>query len=162
MKYEDVTDQYTTKKKYKIKKQKNFISEDNNVHKVNGKYVIMKPTKREIEVAELLGKTFGGQVNLIPVVLNPKGIQTPDYILDNESFDLKEIFGNGKNTLDSAISKKRRQANNFIFDISKTLMKDKQIIAQIEKIYKSKNRNWVDVIILVKCDKVLKIFKRKK
>lgn len=112
-------------------------------------------------IANLLGRIYGGKVKLVPVVLNPKGIKTPDYMINNNRFDLKEIFGNGKNTLDTAISKKKEQSNNFIFDISKTEMSEKQAILQIEKIYKSLNREWVNETVLVKDNRLLKIFKRK-
>lgn len=103
---------------------------------------------------------FGGKINLIPVVLEPKGIQTPDYIVNENKFDLKEISGNGKNTLDTAISKKKKQSDNFIFDITKTEMSIESILLQIDKIYNAKNRSWVNTIILVKNEKVLRIFKR--
>ena len=49
-----------------------------------------------------------------------------------------------------------------MFDISKTEMSIEQILIQIEKIYNSKNRTWLDIIILIKDNKVLKIFKRNK
>lgn len=108
-----------------------------------------------------MGEIYGGQVILVPVVLNPKGIKTPDYIINGEKFDLKEIFGNGKNTLDTAISKKKEQSTNFIFDISNTEMQTIKAINQIQGIYKSNNRTWVNKIILIKDNKVLKIYKRK-
>ena len=68
----------------------------------------------------------------------------------------------GKNTLDTAISKKRNQSNNFIFDITKTEMTEEEAIQQINKIYVSKHRQWVDKIVLLKNTNVLKIYKRKK
>lgn len=160
MKYKDITNEYTTKKKYQIRKQKYYISGNGTVHNVDGKHVVFKTTNKEREMANILGETFGGKVNLIPVVLEPKGIQTPDYIVNENRFDLKEISGNGKNTLDTAISKKKKQSDNFIFDITKTEMSIESILLQIDKIYNAKNRSWVNTIILVKNEKVLRIFKR--
>lgn len=76
--------------------------------------------------------------------------------------DLKEINGNGKNTIDTAIKSKRDQANNFILDIKeKCKLEDQEIIKQIEKIYNSKNRDWLDMIILKRNNKLIKIYKRK-
>ncbi len=161
MKYQDITDQYKTSKKYQIKKQKYFMSDDGNRYNVDGKHVILKTSIEEKEIANILGKTFGGKVNLIPVVLQPKGIQTPDYMINGEKFDLKQILGNGKNTLDTAINKKKKQSNNFIFDITKTKMTIEQVILQIDKIYNAQNRTWVNIIVLVKDREILKIFKRK-
>lgn len=162
MQYQDITDEFVMKKEYKIKIQHYFVHDNGVKYNVDGKHVILKPTKREIEVAETLGEVFGGQINLVPVVLYPKGVKTPDYIIGNKKFDLKQIFGNGKNTLDTAISKKQKQSNNFIFDISKTEMNEKQALLQIENIYNAKNRTWVDIIILIKDNNILEILKRKK
>ncbi len=161
MQYVDITNQYKEQRQYQVKKRKYFIDDDGNKYRVNGRQVILKTTESEMEVAKILGKTFGGQVNLVPVVLQPKGIQTPDYIINNQKFDLKQIFGNGKNTLDTAINKKRKQSHNFIFDITKTEMKKEQALLQIEKIYNAKNRMWVNTVILLKNNEVLNIFKRK-
>lgn len=85
MKYKDITDQYISKKKYQIKKQKYFIDDNGTKYNVDGKHVIFKPTKREIEVAELIGQAIGGKVNIIPRINKPIGIKTPDYIVNNEN-----------------------------------------------------------------------------
>lgn len=163
LEYEDITNNILgkTDKKFEVKEQQYFVSEDGKKYSIDNKNVKIKANTKERQIAKLLGKTYGGQVNLVPVVLNPKGVKTPDYILNGNKFDLKEIFGNGKNTLDTAISKKKKQATNFIFDISKTEMNTNQAIIQIEKIYAARNRTWVDSIILIEDNKVLKIFKRK-
>lgn len=161
LEYKDVTEQYSTKRHYQIKKQKFFVNEDGARYNVDGRHVLLKTTQKEREIANILGQTFGGKVRLIPVVLKPKGIQTPDYIINNKRFDLKQIIGNGKNTLDTAINKKKKQSDNFIFDITKTEMSVEQALSQIEKIYKAKNRTWVNTILLIKDKKILKIFKRK-
>ena len=163
VKYTDIT--YKTlkngKQEYELVEQKYFIDENGNKYNIDGRNVKIKANKKERTVANLMGETYGGQVKLVPVVLNPKGIKTPDYIINGEKFDLKEIFGNGKNTLDTAISKKKEQSTNFIFDISNTEMQTMEAIKQIQGIYKSNNRVWVEQIILIKDNKVLKIYKRK-
>ncbi len=84
MQYVDITNQYKEQRQYQIKKQKYFISDDGIEYKVDGKYVILKPTQREIEVARLLGERIGGKVNVIPRISKPTGIKTPDYIINSE------------------------------------------------------------------------------
>lgn len=162
-KYTDIT--YKTfkngKQEYELVEQQYFMDESGNKYNIDGKNVKIKANEKERTVANLMGETYGGEVKLVPVVLNPKGIKTPDYMINGEKFDLKEIFGNGKNTLDTAISKKKEQSKNFIFDISNTEMQTIEAINQIQSIYKSKNRAWVEQIILIKDNKVLKIYKRK-
>lgn len=160
MKYQDITNQYITKKNYQIRKQKYFVSDEGIKYNVDGKHVLLKTTKYEKEIANLLGQVFGGKVNLIPVVLQPKGVQTADYIINNKKFDLKQILGNGRNTLDTAINKKKKQSNNFIFDISKSEMKIEEVLSQIDRIYNAKNRMWVDTIVLIKDKTILKVFRR--
>ncbi len=159
--YKDITKDFLNTKKYKVKEQQYYRDEQGNKYKVDNKNVKIKATEKEREVAKLLGKIYGGNIELVPVVLNPQGIKTPDYMINGEKFDLKEILGNGKNTFDTAISKKKKQSNNFIFDISQTKMNEEEAIRQIEKIYTSHNRTWVGTIILIKDNKLLKIYERK-
>lgn len=127
---------------------------------VDGKHVILKPTQREIEVANLLGETLGGKIGIIPRINEPEGIKTPDYIINGEKFDLKEIKGNSRNSLYNALGKQRRQADNFIFDISNTTISEEKAIKQIKDIYNSNHRKWVHDLILIENRKILKIYKR--
>lgn len=162
-KYIDITETILSKgkQKYILKEQKYFVDKNGEKYKIDGRNVMIKANEKERKVANLIGETYGGQVRFIPVVLNPQGIKTPDYTINGEKFDLKEIFGNSKNTLYNAINKKKEQSTNFIFDISNTKMKLEEAIEQIQGIYKSKHKDWVGEIILIKDNKVIKIFKRK-
>lgn len=161
--YTDTTENVVNKEeqKYEVIEQQIYIDEDGTRYKIDGKNVKIKASEKERAVANLMGEKLGGKVELVPVVLNPQGIKTPDYIINGEKFDLKEIFGNGKNTLDTAISKKKKQSDNFIFDITNTEMPTEEAIKQIQRIYESNNRLWVDKLILIKDNKILKMYKRK-
>lgn len=154
MNYKDITNQYNTKKHYQIKKQKYFINEDGTKYNVDGKHVVLKPTQREIDVAKLMGKALGGKVNIIPRINEPPNIKTPDYIIHNEKFDLKQITGGGKYVIEGNLRKKKKQSNNFIIDF-------KQAEMQIESIYISKRYLWIDKIIVVKAGNIIKVYKRK-
>lgn len=162
MKYEDITTKFCDKKQYKLEQQQYYETNDGTKYDVDGKYIVLDSTKREIEVAKLLGEVFGGTIKLIPKVNEPPGIKTPDYIINDEKFDLKGISGNSKNTLYNSLGKQKRQANNFIFDISDTKMDKEEAIKQIESIYQSKNRKWVQILILIENAEILKIYKRVK
>lgn len=63
MKYQDITDKYISKKKYQIKKQKYFISDDGTKYNVDGRHVLLKTTQEEKEIANILGQTLGGKLN---------------------------------------------------------------------------------------------------
>lgn len=159
--YNDITNQFDFSKKYEIKGKQYYKAEDGTKYNVDGKHVILNPTEREKEVAEILGKVYGGQVNIIPRVNDPSNIKTPDYIINNERFDLKEITGSGKYVIEGNIRKKKNQANNFIIDITNTKMDIKEIERQIASIYISKRYLWVDKIFIVKENDIIKAYKRK-
>ena len=56
---------------------------------VDGKHVKLNPSDREMSIAVLLSEKYGKKVELIPQVMYPQGIQTPDYLIDKKRFDLK-------------------------------------------------------------------------
>lgn len=115
---------------------------------------------REIEVAKLLGQAIGGKVNIIPKVNKPFGIKTPDYIINDEKFDLKEITGGGKYVIEGNLRKKKEQANNFIIDLTNTNIGFKEMERQIKSIYISKRYLWIDKIFIIKNNNIVKIFER--
>lgn len=161
--YVDITTRKLLEKynNYEIEEQKYFVDNNGNKYNVDGKKVILEPTDKEKEVANLLGEIYGGKVRIIPRINEPAGIKTPDYMIENRKYDLKEIYGNSKNTLYNAIAKKKEQSDNFIFDISNTKMNIIEAINQIQGIYKSKHKDWVNEIILIKNNQILKMYKRK-
>lgn len=159
--YNDITNQFDSTKKYEIKEKQYYKAEDGTKYNVDGKHVILNPTTREKEVAEILGKAFGGQVNIIPRINNPASIKTPDYIINNERFDLKEITGKGKYVIEGNLRKKKNQANNFIIDVTNTKMDPKEIERQIKSIYISKRFMWIDKIFVIKENKIINAYKRK-
>lgn len=161
--YIDVTKEILkeSKQKYKLKEQQYVFDKDGNKYKVDGKYVIMAPTTREKEVANILGKIYGGQVRIIPRVNKPLNIKTPDYIINEEKIDLKQITGSGKYVIEGNIKGKKEQANNFIIDITNSKLKGIEAEKQIENIYKSKRYTWIDKIFLLKENNIIKIYKHK-
>lgn len=145
----------------KVKKQK-FVEENGITYKVDGHKVVYKHDAREIEVANLLNKTFGGNVNILPNVNFPQGIKTPDYIYKGERTDLKRITSKRANDcVKTALKNKEKQANNFIIDNTAQTVQDKEIIKQMQEIYTLKGFQWVDKIYLLKSEEFIKIFKRK-
>ena len=65
-----------------------------------------------------------------------------------------------KNLVYNAIAKKKRQAPNFILDISKSPLDENEIARQIEEIYWSRHTMFVQKIIVIKDEKIRKIYKR--
>lgn len=159
--YVDITDDFSTIKKYSVKEQQYYQDENGNKYNIDNKNVKIKANQKEREVAKVLGKIYGGKVNLIPVVLSPQGIKTPDYMINGQKFDLKEPTGSSKNTIYDLFKGKKKQANNFIIDIHKSGLNREESIKQSQEIFNSKHREWIETIILIDDNKVFKILKRK-
>ena len=161
--YLDITEKTLNNgnQKYKLKEQQYYVDETGNRYNVDGKYVILKPTEREKEVANMLGNLYGGKIKIIPRINEPKNIKTPDYIVKNKKYDLKQVNGNGKYVIQGNLKGKQKQADNFVIDITKSKMSTDEAIKQIKNIYNSKHFLWLDRIILLKDKEFLKIYKRK-
>lgn len=129
-------------------------------YKVDGKHVILCSTEQEREVAAILSGKYGKNVEFVPQVMHPQGIQTPDYMIDGDRFDLKSPTGSGKNLLYGMLAKKKRQSPNFIFDITVCSLSEEDIIRQIEEIYVSRHTSFVEKIIVFKNGEILKVFDR--
>lgn len=159
--YIDITQQFKGTKEYNIEEQQYFIDVNGQKYVVDDKYVILRPSEREKEVAKMLGQLYGKKIRIIPRINKPEGIKTPDYMVNDEKFDLKEITGNGKYVIQGNLKGKNRQAINFVIDITKSNISYDEAIRQIKNIYSSKHYLWVDKIILIQNTNVLKIYKRK-
>lgn len=160
MQYIDITNQYRNKRRYHVKRQKYFVDNLGTEYRVDGRYVILRPTEREIEVANILESLYGGEVNIIPRVNKPLNIKTPDYMINGEKFDLKQITGGGKYVIEGNLRKKKKQANNFILDLTDAKIDLREAQRQIESIYISKRYLWIDKIFVLKGNSILKVFKR--
>ena len=143
-------------------KDLDYWEHDGEKYYIDDHHVILDYSEHEREIADLLAIKMNTTVNMVPRVLKPRGIKTPDYIIGNDKYDLKEILGNGKNVIDNAIKKQRLQADNFIFDISNTKLSESEIKDQINKLYLSERRNWINKTILIKNKKIINEYKRKK
>lgn len=161
MKYIDITNKFTSKKKYQIKKQKYFISDDGTKYIVDGKRVKLELSIEELETAKLLGKMYGGKVKLIPKVTLVDNIETPDYIVNNEKFDRKGINGLSKTGIYNRIHSKQMQSENFVIDITNAKLTTEDYIKQAEDIYTNKRTYWVNTLIITKNKQIIRCFKRK-
>lgn len=130
-------------------------------YKVDGKHVILHPTRQEKGVAVTLSQKYGKTVEYVPQVMYPQGIQTPDYLIDGERFDLKSPTGGGKNLLYSMVYKKSKQSPNFIFDITDCPLSEDEIERQINGLYSSRHTRFVEKVVVIRDGKIIKVFSRK-
>lgn len=162
--FKDITQEWldnATPNSHIVKDAEYFTAKDGTKYYVDGKNVVLDYSDNEKEVAEWLENTFGGEIYMVPRVNKPDGIKTADYLFRDEYWDLKSIEGNSNSTLDSAIKKKKSQAKNFVFDVSNSEISRESIKKQINNIYKNKNRQWVDKILVKRNNDLIVIKKRK-
>ena len=123
-------------------------------YKVDGHNVVLDYSSHEKEIAELIEKEFGGEMYMVPRVNNPQGVSTPDYLFRGTAYDLKTISSAGKKILYDRISRKRAQADNFIFDLAKSELTEEAVQKQIEYIYNSDHTRFVDTVMTIKNNQI--------
>lgn len=135
---------------------------EKDTYKVDGKNVILDYSIHEKKVAENIAEKYGKKIQMVPRVVYPQGISTPDFKIDNVSWDLKTISTAGKNVFYNAVKKKKRQAGCFIFDITECPLENEEIEQQINNLFRSTHLTFIDQIALYKNDEIIKVYKRNK
>lgn len=131
---------------------------DGQRYEIDGHHVKFEPSQHEREIAEVLAEQMHDRVILQPKIEYPKGIKMPDYTIGGKSYDLKTIEGAGKNTLDSSVKRKKGQASNFVFDVTKFAVSDDEMFRQASHIIE--RRDWIDKVILIRNNEIIRIFER--
>ena len=158
----DVTEEYLKAGKVNLGKvidEKEYEKEGQR-YCVDGKNVVLDYSENERKIAENLAGLLGANIKMIPRVLFPQGISTPDIFINNEAYDIKEPIGKGKAVIYNMVSKKKRQANNFVIDISHCPLSENEIRNQVADVYRSSHTRFIDKIILCKNGNILNIYKR--
>ena len=127
---------------------------------MDGKQVILRPTEQEREVAAILSGKYGKNVQFVPQIMYPQSIQTPDYLIDGERFDLKSPTGKSKNLLYNLVSKKREQAPNFVFDVTDCPLANDEIRRQVRMLYFSRHVRFIEKIVLIRDGEILEVYGR--
>lgn len=141
-----------------IEKQ-SYVS-NGTAYAVDGIHVILKPSEQERNVAKILSEKYGKTVELVPRVVYPQGMQTPDYLIDGERFDLKSPIGSGKQLLYNMVVRKRRQSANFIFDITECPLSNDEIRQQAMALYYSRHTRFIDKIVIMRSGEILNVYSR--
>ena len=162
--YKDVTNEWLNRKQKNGKVLDSYYYITNHkVYIVDGsKKVVLDYSLKELEVANWLVNTFGETLYMKPRVNYPFGIKTADYFWKGEYWDLKSMSATGKRAFDNRINNHETQSKNFIFDISNNPLSNEEIEKQINNIYTSEDRYWVNKIIVKRDNKIVFIIERKK
>lgn len=141
-----------------VKNPGKVFYKDGQRYEIDGHHVKFEPSQHEREIAEVLAEQLHERVILQPKIEYPKGIKMPDYTIGGKSYDLKTIEGAGKNTLDSSVKRKKGQASNFVFDVTKFAVSDDEMFRQASHIIE--RRDWIDKVILIRNNEIIRIFER--
>ena len=160
--FENVTEEYLKAGKVNLGKVIDVkkYEKEGQIYYVDGKNVVLDYSENERKIAENLAGLLGANVKMIPRVLFPQGISTPDIFINNAAYDIKEPIGKGKAVIYNMVSKKKRQANNFVIDISHCPLLENEIRNQVADVYRSSHTRFIDKIILCKNGNILNIYKR--
>lgn len=163
--YEDVTLIFINKsrKMGRIKKYSNGESfyYQGRKYFIDGKRVQVDYRIEETEIAKWITKNLKYNVRMLPRINIPEYVQTPDFIFNRERWDLKTIKGSSNQTLYHAVYRKKKQSNNFIFDITCSILNIHDVLKQIEILYRRLDTKFIDKIIIKDKDKFI-ILKRNK
>lgn len=135
---------------------------DEKKYRVDGRYVLLDYSEHEKNVAEIVAKMYGKEVQMIPRVTYPQGVSTPDFKINGKGWDLKTISTDGKNVLYNAIKKKKRQAGSFIFDVTDCPLEEDEIIVQVNNLFRSTHLSFLEEIALYKDEKIIGVYQRNK
>lgn len=144
-----------------IPNQNDIFNYHGTKYKIDNKNVVIDYNSKEFTFANWLAKKINKKVSILPRINYPTGIKTPDYKINDMYFDLKSINGTSNQVLYHAIRKKELQARNFAFDITNSSLEISDIFEQVNSIYSRKDTEWVEIIILKKCDDII-IFEKNK
>lgn len=153
---------YRLKSKNKKLSELNEVIVNGEILKVDGKKVILDHNKHELDYAKWIVNELGGDLGLHPRVVLPKNINTPDYIWNEEKWDLKTINNHGNSTLSNAIKKAKKQTNNVILDIQIDSYTDEILNNELLRIFNNKRLGFIDKIMITRKGEFIGIFKKKK
>ena len=168
--YTDVTKEWlnNVNLKHRVLIDRKYIDDNGVKHPMKGKEKAHVTDKNSIEYKRSIwvAKTFGGVIHNVPRItdITNTGISThtPDYIWNNEKWELKiPVPINKKNNIFESFAKKRRvklQANNFIVDICNTKLSKKMAYNYV--LNTMNRRIWIDKIIVIKSNQVLFIIQK--
>ncbi|WP_311486588.1 hypothetical protein [uncultured Anaerococcus sp.] len=159
--FKEISDSFINSKKIKGKKVKKLPESMYGIMKFKRDYnLVYDYSKDEEKVAQWLSDNIGGSIYLCPRVELPKNIKTPDYIWDNEKWDLKDINKHSKNTINTAINNTKKQSNNVILNLIDTTYTDKDLTIEMKRIYSNSRYNYINKIIVLQGFVLRKVYKR--
>lgn len=131
-------------------------------YQVDGDNVKLEYSPHEKEIAELLEREVGGELYMVPKVNEPQSVRTADYLFHGHYYDLKtlEQVPPGKNPIYNPVKKSNGQTAKVIVDVTIPDLDAATIEKQVDKIFWSRETRFVDEIVIIRGDKIEKVYKR--
>lgn len=117
------------------------------------------------EGAKWMADTFHEDIYLVPRPenVNGKTLSSSDSIFRKEPLEFKIVKGSGKDVIRDRIKAGKMQANNFVIEISKkSNLSGEDLNIQIESLFRHFNTKFVEIVIVRKENRLLRILKRKR
>ena len=123
-----------------------------NKYKLDGKLVKYSLNNNEYEFAKWLSNKTNKKIHLVPKINIPENIQTPDYKIGNEYWDLKTLSANNNSNqpIFHIIQNKNKQACNFIVDASLSKHSINDLLKEIDNIIRDNKLTWINKIAVKK------------
>lgn len=161
--YEDITEKTKNELKNKTRKigELKEVTVNGEVYTVDGKNVVLDLDNEEKEIGKWIVNEIGGELNFHPRIVIPKGVRTPDYIWNNESWDLKRITRYSKNTLTTAIKNTKGQTNNVILDLQVSDYTEDVLSNELDRIFNNQRYSHLNKLMILENKKIKGMYKRK-
>lgn len=115
------------------------------------------PDKFEETVARILARKFQSDVSFVQPTFS---LHTPDLqiIRTGEFWEIKNIRGNGKNTIEDNLKKATKQSENIVISLLRTKMSPTQATARIRYNLNRSHGKIKRVILITKTGKVIDFY----
>ena len=85
-------------------------------------------------------------------------MHTPDIIMDGIEWEMKCPTGNSKRTIETNLRNAAKQSQFIIFDLRRVQLPEKQCLAQLERLFRS--RSDIRRLLIIKKNKVLEEYSK--
>lgn len=89
----------------------------------------------------------------------PEGIKTADLEIDGIQVEVKTLYGEGKWAIFNLFNKVK-QADTYLINIANSPLSKSEINNQIELLFKSNSRKWINMVIVRDKDELIEVYKR--
>ncbi len=159
--FTEISNSFIDSKKIKGSKVRKLPRSMYHIMKFKNNYnLVYDHNREEKKVAQWLSDNIGGLIYLCPRVELPKKVKTPDYIWDNEKWELKGINKHSNSTINTAINNAKKQSNNVILNLIDTSYTDDELTIEMRRIYSNPRYNNINKIIVLQEFVLRKAYKR--